>query len=594
MGLLGSVSCHSATPGSGRSGSRCRARRSRSPRCSASSSSPSSATRASSWRWRSRRATAPLTVLVGGHRSRRCSSMPDRSSSGRVAVALPRDLISDRRRASRSSWSRPGRSAATSWARSDEGRAPRTGRWALLTIGTAFFLAELGDKTMLATITLATPTSRSRPGSDRRRGWSPPTPSRSASARSSARGSRSRRSRCLPRSRSSCSAPAHRLRPRQAAWRAPLRLYDDHPQRGRGPVRAAGDVDRRSETRMEVRQRIRRSDGTWAGRATDAVAKDATDGHGHWHIQRVSGMDLFMSHGGGADRPQIGFCFFDMGRYNPGLLCRHRGRSTSSRTAARPRRCGSRWASAWAGATPPGGARLPVDRRDRRPGGQVPRADVGRSAGALPRDARGQQLLVGTGSHPGDRLAGHRPRAGPRLRRPGDPDPYATPTLMPSTTPMSMPSGACRVAWLHDPPIVRLCVSCGAVGVAAPSGEGRSLRTCAACGSLFPQPGALPHLRRGRAGCRGQRGGPQPVTDHRVHGHDRCAQAGRDAALPPAGPAPPTASPRPTPAFVAADPAGLARHPHLVRNTGTVVDELRITVEGPVASWARSRRRCCA
>ncbi len=27
---------------------------------------------------------------------------------------------------------------------------------ALLTIGTAFFLAELGDKTMLATITLAT------------------------------------------------------------------------------------------------------------------------------------------------------------------------------------------------------------------------------------------------------------------------------------------------------------------------------------------------------------------------------------------------------------------------------------------------------
>ena len=35
-------------------------------------------------------------------------------------------------------------------------RASRTGRWALVTIGTAFFLAELGDKTMLATITLAT------------------------------------------------------------------------------------------------------------------------------------------------------------------------------------------------------------------------------------------------------------------------------------------------------------------------------------------------------------------------------------------------------------------------------------------------------
>ena len=38
----------------------------------------------------------------------------------------------------------------------DERRADRSGRWALLTIGTAFFLAELGDKTMLATITLAT------------------------------------------------------------------------------------------------------------------------------------------------------------------------------------------------------------------------------------------------------------------------------------------------------------------------------------------------------------------------------------------------------------------------------------------------------
>ena len=38
----------------------------------------------------------------------------------------------------------------------DEGRAARTGRWAVVTIGTAFFLAELGDKTMLATITLAT------------------------------------------------------------------------------------------------------------------------------------------------------------------------------------------------------------------------------------------------------------------------------------------------------------------------------------------------------------------------------------------------------------------------------------------------------
>ena len=38
----------------------------------------------------------------------------------------------------------------------DEDRAARSGRWVLVTIGSAFFLAELGDKTMLATVTLAT------------------------------------------------------------------------------------------------------------------------------------------------------------------------------------------------------------------------------------------------------------------------------------------------------------------------------------------------------------------------------------------------------------------------------------------------------
>ncbi len=38
----------------------------------------------------------------------------------------------------------------------NEKRASQTGRWALVTIGTAFFLAELGDKTMLATMALAT------------------------------------------------------------------------------------------------------------------------------------------------------------------------------------------------------------------------------------------------------------------------------------------------------------------------------------------------------------------------------------------------------------------------------------------------------
>ncbi|MFN8520803.1 MAG: TMEM165/GDT1 family protein [Chloroflexota bacterium] len=38
----------------------------------------------------------------------------------------------------------------------EQGKAARSGGWAILAVGTAFFLAELGDKTMLVTITLAT------------------------------------------------------------------------------------------------------------------------------------------------------------------------------------------------------------------------------------------------------------------------------------------------------------------------------------------------------------------------------------------------------------------------------------------------------
>ena len=89
----------------------------------------------------------------------------------------------------------------------DEDRAARTGRWAVLTIGTAFFLAELGDKTMLATITLATTEEpigtwlgstaghgRGRRDRDRARGV-PRAPA-----------CRSARSRSSPRWPSSCSA----------------------------------------------------------------------------------------------------------------------------------------------------------------------------------------------------------------------------------------------------------------------------------------------------------------------------------------------------------------------------------------------------
>jgi putative Ca2+/H+ antiporter (TMEM165/GDT1 family) len=71
------------------------------------------------------------------------------------ALALPRDLISVAAGIAFlvfAAWTIRGDELGED----DEGRAARGGRWALLTIGTAFFLAELGDKTMLATITLAT------------------------------------------------------------------------------------------------------------------------------------------------------------------------------------------------------------------------------------------------------------------------------------------------------------------------------------------------------------------------------------------------------------------------------------------------------
>jgi Ca2+/H+ antiporter, TMEM165/GDT1 family len=71
------------------------------------------------------------------------------------ALALPRDLISIAAGIAFlvfAAWTLRGDTLGEE----DEGRAKRGGRWALVTVGTAFFLAELGDKTMLATITLAT------------------------------------------------------------------------------------------------------------------------------------------------------------------------------------------------------------------------------------------------------------------------------------------------------------------------------------------------------------------------------------------------------------------------------------------------------
>ena len=63
----------------------------------------------------------------------------------------------------------------------EQQKAGRAAKSAVIAGGTAFFLAELGDKTMLATITLATTTAGSAPGWGPPWAWSPPTPCSSSS-----------------------------------------------------------------------------------------------------------------------------------------------------------------------------------------------------------------------------------------------------------------------------------------------------------------------------------------------------------------------------------------------------------------------------
>ena len=97
----------------------------------------------------------PLTVLVAVSIATLLVHAGSVIVGSVFALALPRDLISVVAGIAFlvfAAWTIRGDELGED----DEGRAARGGRWALLTIGSAFFLAELGDKTMLATITLAT------------------------------------------------------------------------------------------------------------------------------------------------------------------------------------------------------------------------------------------------------------------------------------------------------------------------------------------------------------------------------------------------------------------------------------------------------
>jgi len=84
-------------------------------------------------------------------------------------------------------------------------KAKRAARSAFLAVAVAFFLAELGDKTMLATVTLATTEAGSAPGLARPSAWSPPTPWPSPSGRCSGATCRRRSSKSVP---PCCSSPS--------------------------------------------------------------------------------------------------------------------------------------------------------------------------------------------------------------------------------------------------------------------------------------------------------------------------------------------------------------------------------------------------
>jgi putative Ca2+/H+ antiporter (TMEM165/GDT1 family) len=97
----------------------------------------------------------PLTVLVAVTLATLLVHAGSVIVGSVFALALPRDLISIVAGIAFlvfAAWTIRGDELGAN----DEGRARRGGRWAIVTIGSAFFLAELGDKTMLATITLAT------------------------------------------------------------------------------------------------------------------------------------------------------------------------------------------------------------------------------------------------------------------------------------------------------------------------------------------------------------------------------------------------------------------------------------------------------
>jgi hypothetical protein len=89
---------------------------------------------------------------------------------------------------------------------------------------------------------------------------------------------------------------------------------------GQGPliVRGKRDCDTSECPRMRTTQRIKQSDGTTRGVASNGVGKfDVGDGHNHWHVMKFQRYELFQLEpppevpGEAIRGAKTGFCFFD-------------------------------------------------------------------------------------------------------------------------------------------------------------------------------------------------------------------------------------------------------------------------------------------
>ncbi len=86
---------------------------------------------------------------------------------------------------------------------------------------------------------------------------------------------------------------------------------------GEGPLEARGRRADPSDGLMQVKQRIRRSDGTWRSRSTPATMFHNGDGHDHWHIRQFMLLNLYQpgeQDGDAYGLRKLGYCLLDSTR----------------------------------------------------------------------------------------------------------------------------------------------------------------------------------------------------------------------------------------------------------------------------------------